>query len=115
MSVLGSLDKWKKLDSKERRKIETEEKDMRKEILSKKNMKFGKAGGARKLSWLEETLLTNQTRKKIELQEALKNRKEMNIENVPEGWKEDGSKPNPEGRKIQEEKLQRKAQSRGKY
>ena len=103
LSTLGNLVNWKNLEQREKKKIEAEEKELRKEVIRRKKMKFGKAGKW-KLSWLKETLLTNQTRKRMELQEAKKNIQENFKNNIPEGRKEPraASKNLPEGWKAKE-------------
>ena len=72
MIVKSVEDNWKDLESMEKKKIERSGKELRAEIEERRRAKFGKAG-RRKLTSLEETILANQTKKKIELEEIGRN------------------------------------------
>ena len=91
---------WKELDGKSTRRLEKEEKKIKSELTRKKNLKFGKAGN-RKLTRMEEMLLTNNTKKLMEIEEVKKN---MLLDpRIPTGRKnEDGWK----GRKDVKMKIQ---------
>ena len=83
---------WKELEGKNLRRLEKEEKKLKSETMKIKSQRFGKAGN-KKLTNLEELLITMNKRKLMEIEEV-----KMNLENrkakkpkkeneTPEGWK----------------------------
>ena len=63
---------WQVLTSGESRRLERQEKRMRSEILQRKKKKYGKAG-SKKLTFMEEVIVKNQTKRLLELAEVKQN------------------------------------------
>ena len=87
-----NYENWKELEGKHLRRLEKEEKKLKSETMKMKSQRFGKAGN-KKLTNLEELLITMNKRKLMEIEEV-----KMNLENrkakkpkkeneTPEGWK----------------------------
>ena len=93
----GAGTSWKELGNKDKKKFEKDGKNLRKDLITMKKKKYGKAANT-KISNLEEAVIASQTRKKIELEEIRLNVEKMSKsrkgwKDIPEGWKL------PEGRK----------------
>ena len=85
---------WKELDGKILRRLEKDEKKLKSDLMKMKSQKFGKAGN-KKLTNLEELLITMNTRKLLEVEEIklnLENKKTKKEIAVPEGWKNNSKK-----------------------
>ena len=98
MFLQGNYDGWKELDAKDTRRLEREEKKLKAELVSRKKIRFGKAGN-HKITRLEEMLIASNTRKLMELEEVRMNlnlRKEKKLQTGRKdlGRKENGEKMN---------------------
>ena len=71
MCLQGNNDGWKELDAKDTIRLEREEKKLKAELVSRKKIRFGKAGN-HKITRLEEMLIASNTRK-LELEEVRMN------------------------------------------
>ena len=98
MYLIANCSGWKELDGKHTRRLEREENKTKSELIQIKRKKFGKAGN-KKITSMEEAIISSNTRKLMELEEIKINLLQKPA--MPEGWKIENDGKELFGRKVE--------------